>query len=116
MKFSRNQIEHYNLTDFLFSRFYSALMSNGRKYKTIIHIIELRVFFRYENSGIGGEHLRDGMPLKQVQRRIEEFLCNGEAMWKIRSPKAGKARILVGHHLHPLLQSLHLQYPSFMIR
>ncbi|KAG4128541.1 hypothetical protein ERO13_D09G025800v2, partial [Gossypium hirsutum] len=72
--------------------------------------------YRYENSGIGGEHLRDGMPLKQVQRRIEEFLCNGEAMWKIRSPKAGKARILVGHHLHPLLQSLHLQYPSFMIR
>ncbi|KAK8644237.1 hypothetical protein V6N13_123549 [Hibiscus sabdariffa] len=71
---------------------------------------------RYESSGIRTECVRDGMTLKQVQRRIEELLCNGEAMWKIRSPKGGKARILVGHDLHHHLQSLQIEYPPIMIR
>ncbi|KAK8631484.1 hypothetical protein V6N13_028270 [Hibiscus sabdariffa] len=71
---------------------------------------------RYESSGIRAECVRDVMTLKQVQRRIEELLCNGEAMWKIRSPKGGKARILVGHDLHHHLQSLQIEYPPIMIR
>jgi len=55
------------------------------------------------------------MPLKQVQRKIQEFLCNGEPMWKIR-PRGGKARILVGHGLDHDLDRLQLEYPSSMIR
>lgn len=55
------------------------------------------------------------MPLKQVQRKIQDFLCNGEPMWKIR-PKGGKARILVGHGLDHDLDCLQLEYPAIMIR
>jgi hypothetical protein len=55
------------------------------------------------------------MPIKQVQKKIQDFLCNGEPMWKIR-PKNGKARILVGHGLDRDLDSLQLEYPAAMIR
>lgn len=48
--------------------------------------------------------------MKQVQKRIQEFLCNGEPMWKIR-PKGSKARILVGHGLDHDLKCLQLDYP-----
>lgn len=65
--------------------------------------------------GIRPEHLKDAMPLKQVQKRIQDFLCNGEPMWKIR-PRGGKARILVGHGLDHDLDRLQLDYPSIMIR
>ncbi|KAG7626859.1 putative exoribonuclease II transcription factor C2H2 family [Arabidopsis thaliana] len=71
--------------------------------------------YRYETTGIRPENLRDAMPLKQVQRKIQEFLCNGEPMWKIR-PRGGKARILVGHGLDHDLDRLQLEYPSSMIR
>ncbi|EOA18000.1 hypothetical protein CARUB_v10006435mg [Capsella rubella] len=71
--------------------------------------------YRYEMTGIRPENLRDAMPLKHAQRKIQEFLCNGEPMWKIR-PRNGKARILVGHGLDNYLDSLQLEYSSSMIR
>ncbi|KAA8530245.1 hypothetical protein F0562_004954 [Nyssa sinensis] len=55
------------------------------------------------------------MPLRQVQRKIQDFLCNGEAIWKIRS-RGGKARILVGHGLYHDLKSLEVEYPTILIR
>ncbi|XP_048128398.1 RNA exonuclease 4 [Rhodamnia argentea] len=66
--------------------------------------------YRYETTGIRPEYLKEAMPLKQVQKRIQEFLCNGEPMWKIR-PKGSKARILVGHGLDHDLKCLQLDYP-----
>ncbi|XP_068638550.1 RNA exonuclease 4 [Aristolochia californica] len=71
--------------------------------------------YRYESTGIRAEHLRDAMPLKQVQRKIQDFLCNGEALWKIRT-KGGKAWILVGHGLDHDLACLGIEYPSLLIR
>ncbi|XP_010435914.1 PREDICTED: apoptosis-enhancing nuclease-like [Camelina sativa] len=71
--------------------------------------------YRYQTTGIRPENLRDAMPLKHAQRKIQEFLCNGEPMWKIR-PRNGKARILVGHGLDNHLDSLQLEYSSSMIR
>ncbi|XP_038990439.1 apoptosis-enhancing nuclease-like [Phoenix dactylifera] len=72
--------------------------------------------YRYETTGIRPEHLRDAMPLKQAQRRVQDLLCNGEPIWKIRS-RGGRARILVGHGLDHDLECLGIdQYPSFMMR
>lgn len=71
--------------------------------------------YRYETTGIRPEYLRDAMPLKQVQKKIQDFLCNGEPMWKIR-PKCGKARILVGHGLDHDLDRLQIEYPAIMLR
>ncbi|XP_068334469.1 RNA exonuclease 4-like [Pyrus communis] len=71
--------------------------------------------YRYETTGIRPECLRDAMPLRQVQKKIQDFLCNGEPMWKIR-PRGGKARILVGHGLDHDLDSLQFEYPQVMIR
>ncbi|XP_045805257.1 uncharacterized protein LOC123898363 isoform X2 [Trifolium pratense] len=71
--------------------------------------------YRYETTGIRHEYLRDAMPLKLVQRKIQEFLCNGEPMWTIRS-RGGKARILVGHGLDHDLASLQIEYPTPKIR
>ncbi|XP_050224633.1 RNA exonuclease 4-like [Mercurialis annua] len=67
--------------------------------------------YRYESTGIRAEYLRDAMPLRMVQSKIQTFLCNGEPMWKIR-PRGGKARIVVGHDL----DRLQLEYPPLMIR
>ncbi|XP_020268413.1 RNA exonuclease 4-like [Asparagus officinalis] len=71
--------------------------------------------YRYETTGIRSEHLRDAMQLNQAQRKIQDYLCNGEAIWKIRS-RGGKARILVGHGLDHDLQRLGIEYPSLLIR
>lgn len=70
---------------------------------------------RYETTGIRPEYLRDATPLNQVQRKIQDFLCNGEPVWKIRS-RGGKARILVGHGLDHDLDCLKMEYPAIMIR
>eukprot|EP00258_Populus_trichocarpa_P028054 XP_024444073.1 RNA exonuclease 4 [Populus trichocarpa] len=67
--------------------------------------------YRYETTGIRPEYLRDATPLRQVQKKIQDFLCNGEPTWKIR-PRGGKARILVGHDL----DRLQLEYPAVMMR
>lgn len=72
--------------------------------------------YRFESTGVRPEYLRDAMPLKQVQKKIQEFLCNGEPMWKIRPGATGKARILVGHGVEEDLTRLHIDYPTFMIR
>ncbi|KAJ4729215.1 RNA exonuclease 4-like [Melia azedarach] len=71
--------------------------------------------YRYETTGIRPEYLRDAVPLRQVQRRIQDFLCNGEPMWKIR-PRNGRARILVGHGLDHDLDRLQVEYPAIMRR
>ncbi|GMN42504.1 hypothetical protein TIFTF001_011722 [Ficus carica] len=70
----------------------------------------------YETTGIRPEYLRDAMPVRQVQKKIQDFLCNGEPMWKIRPRSGGKARILVGHGLDHDLDRLQVEYPSAMIR
>nr|GMC67234.1 RNA exonuclease 4 [Ipomoea batatas] len=66
--------------------------------------------YRYESTGIRPEFLRDAMPLKQVSRKIQDYLCNGEPIWQIRS-RSGRARILVGHGLDHDLKCLELEYP-----
>jgi len=55
------------------------------------------------------------MLLRQAQKKIQDFLCNGEAIWKLRS-RGGRARILVGHGLDHDLDCLGIEYPSFLIR
>ncbi|OAY71092.1 RNA exonuclease 4 [Ananas comosus] len=70
---------------------------------------------RYETTGIRLEHLREAMPLKQAQRKIQDLLRNGEPIWKIRS-KDTKARILIGHGLDHDLDCLRVEYPAFLIR
>ncbi|CAD5175746.1 unnamed protein product [Musa acuminata subsp. malaccensis] len=71
--------------------------------------------YRYGTTGVRPEHLRDAMPLKQAQRRIQDLLSNGEPIWKIRS-RGGNARILVGHGLDHDLDCLGVEYPEFLIR
>ncbi|XP_052196610.1 uncharacterized protein LOC127803967 [Diospyros lotus] len=71
--------------------------------------------YRFDTTGIRPEFLRDAMPLRQVSRIIQDFLCNGEPIWKIRS-RGGRARILVGHGLDHELKCLDLEYPAIMIR
>lgn len=80
---------------------------------TMFKFIHVR---RFESTGIRPEYLRDALPLKQVQKKIQEFLCNGEQMWKIRPGGGGKARILVGHGLEDDLKRLQIDYPPIMIR
>ncbi|KAF4399938.1 hypothetical protein G4B88_021152, partial [Cannabis sativa] len=72
--------------------------------------------YRYETTGIRAEYLRDAMPVRQVQAKIHEFLCNGEPMWRIRPTRGGRAKILVGHGLDHDLDRLQIDYPSLMIR
>lgn len=55
------------------------------------------------------------MPLKHVQRKIQDYLCNGEPIWQIRS-RGGRARILVGHGLDHDLKCLEIEYPAILIR
>nr|XP_004233702.1 RNA exonuclease 4 [Solanum lycopersicum] len=71
--------------------------------------------YRYEMTGIRPEYLRDAMPLKNVSRKIQEFLCNGEPIWQIRS-KGGRSRILVGHGLDHDLKCLEMDYPAIKMR
>lgn len=66
-------------------------------------------------TGIRPEHLRDAMPLKQVQRKIQDYLYNGEPAWHIRS-RGGKARILVGHGLDHDLKCLEMEYSTAVTR
>lgn len=70
---------------------------------------------RFEVTGITEENLKDAMPLKLVQEKVQEILFNGESIWKIRLD-GGKARILVGHELEHDLCCLRLNYPDHLIR
>ncbi|XP_059295277.1 RNA exonuclease 4-like [Lycium ferocissimum] len=71
--------------------------------------------YRYETTGIRPEYLRDAMPSRNVSRKIQEFLCNGEPIWQIRS-KGGRSRILVGHGLDHDLKCLEMEYPPIKMR
>ncbi|KAI3871001.1 hypothetical protein MKX03_003446 [Papaver bracteatum] len=73
--------------------------------------------YRYETTGVRPEYLKNSnaMQLRDVKKIIQDFLCNGEPIWKIGS-KDGKARILVGHGLDHDLNCLNLEYPSHMLR
>ncbi|RVX08889.1 RNA exonuclease 4 [Vitis vinifera] len=83
--------------------------------KTSSSILMSSPKFQSQTTGTRPEFLRDAMPVKQVQRKIQDFLCNGEPIWKIRS-RGGKARILVGHGLDHDLDCLQMEYPTLMIR
>lgn len=82
---------------------------------SILNGVTYIFIFRYDLTGIRPEFLRDAMPLKQVSRKIQDYLCNGEPIWQIRS-RSGRARILVGHGLDHDLKCLELEYPSMLIR
>ncbi|KAL5716433.1 hypothetical protein ACHQM5_018122 [Ranunculus cassubicifolius] len=71
--------------------------------------------YRYEVTGITEEHLRDAMPLGQVQEKILEILQNGESISRLRS-EGGKARLLVGHSIENDLKCLRIFYPDHMLR
>ncbi|CAN1271491.1 RNA exonuclease 4, partial [Linum perenne] len=71
--------------------------------------------YRSEVTGLTEEHLKDGMPLKQVQDRILEILYNGESVEKAKSD-GGKARLLVGHSLEYDLECLRISYPPKLLR
>ena len=83
--------------------------------RVYLYVFKYLITFRYESTGIRPEYLRDAMPLRHVQRKIQDFLCNGEPIWKIR-PRGGKARILVGHGLGHDMECLELNYPFVKIR
>ncbi|THG04474.1 hypothetical protein TEA_022646 [Camellia sinensis var. sinensis] len=71
--------------------------------------------YRYEITGIGEEHLRDAMPLKEVQARLLEILYNGESIGRVRLD-GGKARLLVGHDIEHDLDCLKMNYPDHLHR
>ncbi|KAJ9187674.1 hypothetical protein P3X46_003101 [Hevea brasiliensis] len=71
--------------------------------------------YRYEITGLTEEHLRDAMPLKEVQDKILEILYNGESIGKLRL-SGGKARLLVGHSLDHDLDCLRMFYPDHLLR
>ncbi|XP_071731107.1 RNA exonuclease 4-like [Rutidosis leptorrhynchoides] len=71
--------------------------------------------YRYESTGIRPEYLQDAMPVRHVQKKVHDFLCNGEPIWKIR-PRGGKARTVVGHGLDHDMKCLEMDYPLVKIR
>ncbi|KAL2556818.1 Exonuclease family protein [Forsythia ovata] len=71
--------------------------------------------YRNEVTGITEEHLRDAMPLKEVQDKILQILYNGESIGRLRL-NGGKARVLVGHSLGHDLNCLRMNYPDHLLR
>ncbi|KAA8550900.1 hypothetical protein F0562_002584 [Nyssa sinensis] len=71
--------------------------------------------YRNEITGITEEHLRDAMPLKEVQERLLQILYNGESIGRLRLD-GGKARLLVGHGLEQDLDCLRMNYPDHLLR
>ncbi|KAK7261730.1 hypothetical protein RIF29_28048 [Crotalaria pallida] len=74
--------------------------------------------YRHDTTGLTEEHLRDGMPLKEVQEKVLQILYNEESLSNVRSKlfDGGKARLLVGHGLANDLDCLKLSYPDHMLR
>ncbi|XAR61235.1 Exoribonuclease II [Bertholletia excelsa] len=71
--------------------------------------------YRYEVTGITEEHLRDAMPLKEVQARLLHILYNGESIGRVRLD-GGRAMLLVGHELEHDLECLRMNYPDHLLR
>ncbi|XP_056699476.1 RNA exonuclease 4 isoform X3 [Spinacia oleracea] len=71
--------------------------------------------YRSDLTGLSEEHLRDAMPLKEVQEKILEILYNGESIGMARVD-GGKAKLLVGHSLEHDLDCLNMSYPDHLIR
>lgn len=75
------------------------------------------VVTRYEVTGLTEEHLRNAMPLKEVQEKILQILYNGESIGRIRVlSDGGKARLLVGHNIEHDLDCLRMNYPNHLLR
>ncbi|KAL9248013.1 hypothetical protein vseg_021379 [Gypsophila vaccaria] len=74
--------------------------------------------YRSNVTGLTEEHLKDPMPLKDVQEKILEILYNGESIGIARLDHldGGKARLLVGHSLEHDLDCLNMSYPEHLIR
>lgn len=73
--------------------------------------------YRYEVTGLTEEHLRDAMPLKEVQEKILQILYNGESIGRIRvRSDGGRARLLVGHNIEHDLDCLRVNYPDHLLR
>ncbi|KAL8054948.1 hypothetical protein ABFS82_04G024900 [Erythranthe guttata] len=71
--------------------------------------------YRYELTGIKESHLRDAMPLKEVQEKILQILYNGESIGIVRL-NGGKARLLLGHGVQHDLDCLRMHYPDHLLR
>nr|XP_043638393.1 uncharacterized protein LOC122609414 [Erigeron canadensis] len=71
--------------------------------------------YRYKLTGLTEAHLRDGMPLTEVQEKISRILYNGESLGKARL-NGGKAKLLVGHNVQCDLDCLLMNYPDILIR
>ncbi|GFP97863.1 rna exonuclease 4 [Phtheirospermum japonicum] len=71
--------------------------------------------YRYEVTGITEDHMRDAMPLEEVEEKILEILCNGESIGILRL-NGGRARVLVGHGIEHDLDRLRMNYPDHMLR
>ncbi|XWS36267.1 hypothetical protein CRYUN_Cryun20dG0070600 [Craigia yunnanensis] len=71
--------------------------------------------YRYEVTGLTEDHLRDAMPLNEVQDKIMKILYNGETVGRIPLD-GGKARLLVGHGIQHDLDCLRMKYPGHLLR
>ncbi|XP_021280597.1 RNA exonuclease 4 isoform X4 [Herrania umbratica] len=71
--------------------------------------------YRYEVNGVTEDHLRDAMPLNEVQDKILKILHNGESVGRIRLD-GGKGRLLVGHGIQHDLDCLRMKYPGQLLR
>ncbi|XP_059660528.1 uncharacterized protein LOC132306937 isoform X2 [Cornus florida] len=71
--------------------------------------------YRCEITGITEEHLKNAIPLKEVQERLLQILYNGESIGRIRLD-GGKGRLLVGHGLEHDLDCLRMNYPDHLLR
>ncbi|KAF5203831.1 Rna exonuclease [Thalictrum thalictroides] len=71
--------------------------------------------YRYDITGLTEEHLKDAMPLEEVEEKILKILRNGETISRL-SLGGGKGRLLVGHSLKNDLECLRICYPDHMLR
>lgn len=66
-------------------------------------------------TGLTAEHLRNAMPLVEVQAKILQILYRGESINEA-CLDGGKARLVVGHELACDLESLKMSYPDQLLR